>query len=112
MNDDNIHIQAECADCNFLFDATKGFDCPRCKSVRMSWARRITDEDYAREQLFDKVRSTMRQRLDEWAKEEQSRSRTSFLVHLTEGDRLDIAELDRMYALQQEEPDETRLPKP
>jgi hypothetical protein len=25
---------------------------------------------------------------------------------------LDIAELDRMYALQQEEPDETRLPKP
>jgi hypothetical protein len=103
---EDYHIQACCADCEFRYDLTRGADCPRCRGTKVAWARRITDEEYVREQLFDKVRSTMRQRLDEWAKEEQNHS-----PRLTEGERMDVEELDKIFALEDNR-DATRLPKP
>ena len=121
MIEDNFRIQAECADCKFLFDATKGLDCPRCRSVHIAWARRITDEEYARERnaLFgDYAERLLRKKMDEFTAEktkshlrdalariERHRDypgRLSSSYSLTEGDRLDIAELDRMYALQED----------
>ena len=134
MIEDNFRIQAECADCKFLFDATKGLDCPRCRSAHIAWARRITDEEYARERnaLFgDYAERLLRKKMDEFVERhihdhkvelrfnpyEHRYYRVAELGNLipvngvTEGDRLDIEELERMYALQ-EEPNATRLPKP
>ena len=115
MIEDNFRIQAECADCKFLFDATKGLDCPRCRSVHIAWARRITDEEYSRERnaLFgDYAERLLRKKMDEFVERHRDYpGRLASSYSLTEGDRLDIEELDRMYALQ-EEPNATRLPKP
>jgi hypothetical protein len=109
-----FHIQASCASCEFLYDMKYGAECPKCHSTSVAWARRIDAEEYARERNFlfgDMARQMIRKRLDEWAKEEQNHSRTSFLVNLTYGDRLDIAELNKIFALEDNR-DATRLPKP
>ena len=118
MIEDNFRIQAECADCKFLFDATKGLDCPRCRSVHIAWARRITDEEYARERnafLFgDYADHTVELRFNPYEHRYYRVAELGNLIPVngvTEGDRLDIEELERMYALQ-EEPNATRLPKP
>lgn len=100
MIEDNFRIQAECADCKFLFDATKGLDCPRCRSAHIAWARRITDEEYARERnaLFgDYAERLLRKKMDEFVERHRA-----VLRSLTVGDELDIAELERMYALQED----------
>ena len=72
INDGVPHIEAQCAKCGFLFDMKWGLDCPACHSVGVRWARVVTEEE----------------------------ARMSFRVSLTEGDYKDIAELDRMYAME------------
>lgn len=40
LDDDDIpHIQAECSGCGFVFDLKYGIDCPACHHVGVRWAR-------------------------------------------------------------------------
>jgi hypothetical protein len=43
--DDVPHIQAQCAQCGFLFDLKFGTDCPKCNHVGVSWAHLVTEEE-------------------------------------------------------------------
>jgi hypothetical protein len=83
---DDLHVQAACAKCDFIFDLVYGPDCPRCRHVGVAWARRISTEEYRQ----------MSQSLDEC----EMRRRAYPGSLLTEGERLDIEELDKLYALE------------
>lgn len=82
--EDTPHIAAACANCGFIFDLKFGTDCPACHHIGVAWAHLLTEQEakergaYAQQQL--------RAGLDAWG--------------LTEGDNKAIAELDRMYALE------------
>ena len=104
------HIQAECSTCHFVFDLKYGTDCPKCHNVGVAWARLVSKQEYEQNyNLYGGVaRNALRQRLDAWATEEELRKhfgRPSFRVanfwnDTTEGDKMDVAELYRMYALE------------
>ena len=104
------NIQACCASCKFTYNMAFGYDCPRCHGTHIAWARLISESEYAQNRtLYGTVaRNVLRDRLDEWAKEEsvlKHTSRPSFRVTeynwtLTEGEKLDIAELNRLHALE------------
>jgi hypothetical protein len=45
------HIQAECANCHFIFLLNFGVTCPKCHMEGVRWARLVTEEDVARTRL-------------------------------------------------------------
>jgi hypothetical protein len=117
-----FHIQASCASCEFLYDMKYGAECPKCHSTSVAWARRIDAEEYARERNFlfgEMARQMVRKRLNDWMAEQHSPyrfsgdypGRLSSPYALTKGDELDIAELNKIFALEDNR-DATRLPKP
>ena len=122
-----FHIQASCAICEFLYDMKYGAECPKCHSTSVAWARRIDAEEYARERNFlfgDMARQMIRKRLNEWMAEQQREPLSPWRVRsgsdypgrlsspytLTKGDELDIAELNKIFALEDNR-DATRLSK-
>jgi hypothetical protein len=104
IEDDVPHIQAECSACHFVFDMKFGADCPACEHTGVAWARRITIEEYNRERAA-KPSYFRRQDLEYNTKRLPQRQYyyynnfTREEHTLTEGEKLDIAELDKMYAL-------------
>ena len=101
MQDDIPHIEAQCAECGFLFDMKWGLDCPACHHTGVRWARLVTEQEaQARPQL----RAAL-DRITEWKREvhrqgcvkdaqywEEDRLATKF-------ERESIAECEAIYAL-------------
>jgi hypothetical protein len=82
--DDVPHIAACCADCGFIFDLKYGTDCPACHHTGVKWAQLVSDEEVQQRGMYAQQR--LRHRLNEWM--------------LTEGEKTDINELERMFALE------------
>ena len=107
---EDMRIQAECADCGFIFNLCFGTDCPRCHHTGVVWARLVSKQEYEQNyHLYGTIAGkVLRKRLDEWAQEEsvlKYTGRPPFRVTetnwtLTEGEKLDVAELYRMAALE------------
>lgn len=85
INDGVPHIEAQCAKCGFLFDMKWGLDCPACHGVGVRWARVVTNADALS---------------GYWENHPEEYIERMRIVSLTEGDYADIAELDRMYAME------------
>ena len=88
------NIQACCANCKFTYNMAFGYDCPRCHGTPIAWARLITNEEYAR--ALARNRPSFRATECNWT--------------LTEGEKLDVAELYRMYALEDKRTDQGGIP--
>ena len=78
-----MRITAECAACAWRYDATQGLECPHCRGTGIRWAFREPDDDpYA---VVDRLRA----------------------ITQAAGDRpeaMDLAELERMWALTEYDP--------
>jgi hypothetical protein len=83
MQDDIPRIQAECAECGKLFDIKFGFSCPSCHYTGMSIATLIANA----ENVMLSYTNDYPGRL------------CSPYAH-TQGDAKDIAELERLYLLE------------
>ena len=99
--DDVPHIQAECSHCGFLFDMKFGTDCPACKGVGVKWARLVTEQEAWT--LLQNYGSEARTRLRTALDRAYPGSLCSPYV-LTEGELKDIAELDRMFSMEDKRP--------
>ena len=95
--DDVPHIQAECSHCGFLFDMKFGTDCPACKGVGVKWARLVTEQEA--QDYGSAARTRLRTALDR-----AYPGRLCSPYALTEGELKDIAELDRMFSMEDKRP--------
>jgi len=106
-------IQAQCAECGFLFDLCKGTDCPACHHTGVRWARLVNEDEEVACGLIAQQR--MRRRLDAWANEEEMRrAMRSFSqgiqysnetgLPLSKDERKSIDECEAIYALKDERP--------
>ena len=95
--DDVPHIQAECSHCGFLFDMKFGTDCPACKGVGVKWARLVTEQEA--QDFGSEARMRLRTALDR-----AYPGRLCSPYALTEGELKDIAELDRMFSMEDKRP--------
>lgn len=93
MIDENVpNIQAECADCGFIFDLKFGVDCPACHHTGVRWARLVTEQDRS---ARSEMRARLKDRLNEWLEDSRTRIKSS----LTEFEKNSIAECEAIYAL-------------
>ena len=100
--DDVPHIEACCADCGFMFDLKFTTDCPACHHTGVRYARLVTEEE-AKErygEVASKRLSTALDRITDWQAGKDYPGRLCSPYTHTEGDHKDIAELDRLYALE------------
>ena len=74
------HVVGVCASCSYAYDLTKGIGCPHCDSEDIAWSYYATTDDEQSEVI--------------------ERLRRKMAPELTEGEKLDVAELERMYKLE------------
>ena len=103
------HIQAQCADCGFLFDLKFGTDCPACHHVGVSYVRLVTDEEYMEERKLrmDAARTALRSALDaplgKWVVGGTKAEHPSFQIpYPTLYEQKSIDECEKIYALSSE----------
>jgi len=75
------HVVGMCSACGNAYDLTKGIGCPECQSPALAWAYHATDDD---------EQADMIKRIREKLNPEPV---------LTEDDKRDIAELERLFKL-------------
>ena len=95
--DDIPHIQAECSDCGFIFDMKFGTNCPACAHTGVKWARLVTEQEA--QDFGSEARMRLRTALDR-----AYPGRLCSPYALTEGELKDIAELDRMFSMEDKRP--------
>ena len=95
--DDVPHIQAQCAECGFLFDLRWGTSCPSCNAIGVKWARLVTEQEA--QDFGSEARMRLRTALDR-----AYPGRLCSPYVLTEGELKDIAELDRMFSMEDKRP--------
>jgi hypothetical protein len=124
IDDNDVpHIQAQCAGCGFLFDMKFGNDCPACHHIGVKWARLIKcatcgDTDNVNGEPCEgciRAEPTMESQralhddpamkaVDTYLRWQTSAidypGRLCSPYAHTEGDQKDIAELDRMFTLE------------
>jgi hypothetical protein len=110
IDDNDIpHIQVECSQCcfRFIFDLRHGTDCPACHHIGVRWARMVTGQEAQEAQDYGseartRLRNALDAKIDAWA----ARSTPDYPGRLsspyahTAGEEQDIAELDRMFAME------------
>ena len=96
------HIQAECANCHFVFDLKFGTDCPKCHHVGVKWARLVTEEEA--KQYGDAARRQLRIALDRITEWEERDPRIRFSVtecnwSVDSEEQRSIDECEKIFAL-------------
>jgi hypothetical protein len=94
--DDTPHIEACCAHCGHLFDLKFSTDCPACHHTGVRFAHLVTKEE-EKARYGEAASSRLRTALD---RAYPGRLDTLRSPSLTEDDLKDIAELDHIFALE------------
>ena len=98
-NADVPHISAQCAHCGFIFDLKFGTSCPACHGIGVKWARLVTEQEAQERGAY--AQQELRKSLE--AFQAQVEKDVPFMYSPyshAEGDLKDIAELNRIYAME------------
>jgi hypothetical protein len=104
--DDGVpHIQAECSQCAMIFDLKFGLDCPRCHGVGVKWARLIHcatcgDTGNVNGEPCEACAHPQRPSQGWGGAPADYPGRLASPHAHTAGEEQDIAELDRMFAME------------